>query len=52
MLIPSKGIRNLLRTKITCILLRKIDFSMNFLKIYFGLNTASAQVVKVIKVDL
>ena len=32
-LIPNKGTRNLFRPKITCILIRKMDLSMNSLKI-------------------
>ena len=52
MLIPSKGTRNLFRPKITCMLVRKMGLSMNSLRIWFGLTTASAQVVQVIKVDL
>ena len=51
-LIPSKGTKNLFRPNRTYVLIIKMDFSMTFLKIEFGLNAASAQVVQVIKVDL
>ena len=45
MLIPSKGARNTFRPSRTCVLIIKIDLPMTFLKIEFGLNAASAQVV-------
>ena len=51
-LIHSKGTKNLFRPNRTCVLIIKMDLSMNFLKIEFGLNAASAQVVQIIKVDL
>ena len=51
-LISSKGTKNLFRPNRSCMLIIKMDFSMNLLKISFSHNAASAQVVQVIKVDL
>ena len=53
-LIPSKGTKNLFRLNRTCVLIIKMVYylTMTFLKIEFGLNAASAQVVQIIKVDL
>ena len=51
-LIPIKGIKNLFRPNKTCMLIIKMDLSMNSLKSLFGHNAASAKVVQVINVDL
>ena len=52
MLIPNKGTRNSFRLSRTCVLIIEMDLLMTFLKIGFGLNAASVQVVQVIKVDI
>ena len=49
---PSKGAKNLFRLNRTCVLIIKMDLLMTFLKIEFGLNVASAEVVQVIKMDI
>ena len=52
MLIPNKATRNSFRPIRKCVLIIEMDLSMTFLKIEFGLNATSVQVVQVIKVDL
>ena len=51
-LIPSKGTKNLFKPNRNCMLIIKIVLSMIVLKIWFCHNTASAQVIQVIKMDL
>ena len=53
-LIPNNDAKNLLRPRLACMHIKNgfvLYCKMNSLKIEFGLNPASAQVVQVIKVD-